>query len=190
MKTFKSLSVAVFSLAVLGAMSAGPVRASSLIGDVISGSYDFPCSSCTYGGFSYSVNPFTVGAGPESTLCVDGNPTLVDFSASSLVLTAPSVSYTGTAFNGPEFGVNSGNPFDPVSSVVTSGGQSVSAYVSAGTLFVNWEGQGFTSGDTVTINFAGAVPEPSTWAMLLLGFAGVGFMAYRRKQNGPQLRLA
>jgi hypothetical protein len=35
-----------------------------------------------------------------------------------------------------------------------------------------------------------AVPEPSTWAMLLLGFAGIGFMAYRRKQNGPQLRLA
>jgi PEP-CTERM motif len=29
----------------------------------------------------------------------------------------------------------------------------------------------------------GAVPEPSTWAMILLGFAGVGFMAYRRKQK-------
>ena len=28
-----------------------------------------------------------------------------------------------------------------------------------------------------------AVPEPSTWAMLLLGFAGVGFMAYRRKSK-------
>lgn len=26
-----------------------------------------------------------------------------------------------------------------------------------------------------------AVPEPSTWAMMILGFAGVGFMAYRRK---------
>jgi hypothetical protein len=25
-----------------------------------------------------------------------------------------------------------------------------------------------------------AVPEPSTWAMLILGFAGIGFMAYRR----------
>jgi len=35
-----------------------------------------------------------------------------------------------------------------------------------------------------------AVPEPSTWAMMILGFFGVGFMAYRRKQNGPQLRLA
>jgi PEP-CTERM motif len=33
-----------------------------------------------------------------------------------------------------------------------------------------------------------AVPEPSTWAMMILGFFGVGFMAYRRK-NGA-LRLA
>ncbi|MGY3346656.1 hypothetical protein ACVWXP_003827 [Bradyrhizobium sp. USDA 4463] len=26
-----------------------------------------------------------------------------------------------------------------------------------------------------------AVPEPSTWAMMILGFAGVGFFAYRRR---------
>ena len=35
-----------------------------------------------------------------------------------------------------------------------------------------------------------AVPEPSTWAMMILGFCGIGFMAYRRKQNEPALRLA
>jgi PEP-CTERM motif-containing protein len=35
-----------------------------------------------------------------------------------------------------------------------------------------------------------AVPEPSTWAMMLLGFAGIGFMAYRCKHNGRTLRLA
>ena len=29
----------------------------------------------------------------------------------------------------------------------------------------------------------GAVPEPSTWAMMILGFAGVGFVAYRRKSK-------
>jgi choice-of-anchor C domain-containing protein len=28
-----------------------------------------------------------------------------------------------------------------------------------------------------------AVPEPSTWAMMILGFFGVGFMAYRRKST-------
>jgi hypothetical protein len=27
------------------------------------------------------------------------------------------------------------------------------------------------------------VPEPATWAMMVLGFLGVGFMAYRRKSN-------
>ena len=28
----------------------------------------------------------------------------------------------------------------------------------------------------------GAVPEPSTWAMMILGFAGIGVMAYRRRR--------
>jgi hypothetical protein len=31
--------------------------------------------------------------------------------------------------------------------------------------------------------FGPAVPEPSTWAMMILGFAGIGFMAYRRKSK-------
>lgn len=34
--------------------------------------------------------------------------------------------------------------------------------------------------DTMTV--ASAVPEPSTWAMMVLGFGGLGFMAYRRRQ--------
>jgi hypothetical protein len=35
----------------------------------------------------------------------------------------------------------------------------------------------------------GAVPEPSTWAMMILGFAGVGLIAYRRKSK-PALMVA
>jgi len=35
----------------------------------------------------------------------------------------------------------------------------------------------------------GGVPEPSTWAMMLLGFAGLGYAAYRRKAKAA-LRLA
>jgi PEP-CTERM motif len=35
-----------------------------------------------------------------------------------------------------------------------------------------------------------AVPEPSTWAMMLLGFAGLGFMAYRRRNQITSLRVA
>jgi hypothetical protein len=32
-----------------------------------------------------------------------------------------------------------------------------------------------------------AVPEPSTWAMMILGFFGVGFMAYRRRNQSAAL---
>jgi hypothetical protein len=38
-------------------------------------------------------------------------------------------------------------------------------------------------------SISSAVPEPSTWAMMILGFFGVGFMAYRRKSQ-TSLRLA
>ncbi|MBR0993736.1 PEP-CTERM sorting domain-containing protein [Bradyrhizobium japonicum] len=34
-----------------------------------------------------------------------------------------------------------------------------------------------------------AVPEPATWAMMMLGFLGVGFVAYRRRA-GSSIRIA
>jgi len=39
-----------------------------------------------------------------------------------------------------------------------------------------------------SIRVAAAVPEPSTWAMMVLGFGGVGFIAYRRKLRQHQWR--
>lgn len=38
-------------------------------------------------------------------------------------------------------------------------------------------------GINVSVTLAGAVPESSTWALMMLGFAGVGFMAYRRRNQ-------
>ncbi len=43
---------------------------------------------------------------------------------------------------------------------------------------------------TVSFAIASAIPEPSTWAMMILGFCGLGFIAYRRKQNGSALSVA
>ncbi len=42
---------------------------------------------------------------------------------------------------------------------------------------------------TGDLTISAAVPEPSTWAMMILGFAGIGFMAYRRKSK-PALMAA
>lgn len=43
---------------------------------------------------------------------------------------------------------------------------------------------------TADFTAVAAVPEASTWAMMILGFAGVGFMAYRRNRNQASLRIA
>jgi hypothetical protein len=49
---------------------------------------------------------------------------------------------------------------------------------------VNECGGGTCYGDTTQFGFSvAAVPEPSTWAMMILGFMGVGFMAYRQKSK-------
>jgi hypothetical protein len=46
------------------------------------------------------------------------------------------------------------------------------------------------NGQFVEANFrVEAVPEPSTWAMMILGFVGLGFVAYRRKWT-PALSVA
>jgi PEP-CTERM motif len=47
-------------------------------------------------------------------------------------------------------------------------------------------GQG-SANNTINVN---TVPEPSTWAMMLLGFAGVGFLAYRQKRSRMAFRVA
>jgi hypothetical protein len=70
---------------------------------------------------------------------------------------------------------------------------------------LNWSlfsGTFIASSETTTLNFntlfgqnnggimldavaVQAVPEPGTWAMMLLGFAGIGFLAWRRSKSVP-----
>jgi hypothetical protein len=46
------------------------------------------------------------------------------------------------------------------------------------------------TGETFLSTTISTVPEPATWGMLILGFAGIGFMAYRRKSNKLAFRIA
>jgi hypothetical protein len=79
--------------------------------------------------------------------------------------------------------------------LVTDGNQSFSQYVqfqASGELittasFLN--NPAIDAFEAANFSVNPAVPEPSTWAMMILGFFGVGFMAYRRKGQGA-LRLA
>lgn len=109
-----------------------------------------------------------------------------------LVFTAPtSGTYSlNSTFTGDQVGIGVGvdvlkSGTSLFSSTLTAYGQSAPYNT---TLFLN-------AGDTVTFavtqgfgnqnagldaTLTAGVPEPSTWAMLILGFVGTGFMAYRR----------
>ena len=68
--------------------------------------------------------------------------------------------------------------------------------------FVGWEGldpngfsenplydvhNGSITGDLANIDLGvPPAPEPSTWAMMIIGFLGLGFMAYRRNNSAPR----
>jgi PEP-CTERM motif len=90
--------------------------------------------------------------------------------------------FSNTLFTGPL----TQNSFTPVTVSGTAGPQT-------GDLIIVLASGGYPS-DLNQINWdnvvLSAVPEPSTWAMMVLGFAGVGFMAYRRKNKTMAFRFA
>jgi hypothetical protein len=84
--------------------------------------------------------------------------------------------------NSSPLSTNGTNPFF----VTTSGGE----IVTSASLSITGGSLTHFEQDRLTVaTVAPPVPEASTWAMMILGFMGIGFMAYRRKSQGAQLRL-
>ena len=52
---------------------------------------------------------------------------------------------------------------------------------------ISGTGTGFHPFGIDNINFSGSVPEPATWAMMLLGFGGIGLTMRRRRAPLAQL---
>ena len=108
------------------------------------------------------------------------------FNGSAITGLAPGVFGANNLFylTGPFFVDGNGLGFR------TASGVAVNLFVTNGTSYrVNTQGAGLLTG-IVTANartVAAAVPEPSTWMLMLLGMAGVGF-AMRRKAN-PKLSV-
>jgi len=133
------------------------------------------------------------GTGPDTITFATGvlNP----------ILSIWSLGQTGDAtrfiFTTDNFAIQASGPNIPYGGVsLTRSPFTVTGVESAGSLQFNglvtsitWTNPDpeYWYGFTVGVS---AVPEPSTWAMMILGFMGVGFMAYRRKLSGPALRLA
>jgi hypothetical protein len=80
-----------------------------------------------------------------------------------LNINGTALGFTQLSGNGPD--LFTGNPGDPVFTLGS----------------FNLANPFFGQNDVLTVSAVAAVPEASTWAMMVLGFAGVGFMAWRRK---------
>jgi hypothetical protein len=131
------------------------------------------------------TGPLPLTLGTLSLAGGGGNPTFDDVFDLKVSFTAPagssdtfSADVTGSVHG------NGGNALisfaaDPSQSFVFDG-QTYTLAVKEVSL--NLDGN---SSDPLTgsLTISAAVPEPSTWAMMILGFLGVGFMAYRRKNQ-------
>lgn len=72
-----------------------------------------------------------------------------------------------------------------LSTLLFPGGLTETSFIAgleAGLAYVNIHDATFPAGE-IRGQLIASVPEPSTWAMMILGFAGVGFIVYRRKSK-------
>jgi hypothetical protein len=148
---------------------------------------------------SYSAGTDTLGsygAGNLSgTLTFDATTDTVTSATivASTVDTLNSVAGSGLAFGtGPDYLVNISDPNLGSPPLTLGLGIDDNAALLAGSSASIASFTGFTNGTgsfSGTLTISSAVPEPSTWAMIILGFAGLGFMAHRRKSK-PTLMVA
>jgi hypothetical protein len=104
------------------------------------------------------------GRNPRSS-----NPRLSNFQGGIYISFLPNYYYTGVP----------GTMGAPLGSSLTFDLTYVIPDYAAG-IRIGWDGPGIY---TPRSELVAGVPEPSTWAMMILGFAGVGFITYRRSRK-------
>ena len=162
--------------------AASPAHAASLIGNTVT------CSQVGSGSFTCFTNSAVVGGGQE--FAVGNTPTGFiglnfnggglrisnisgdDFTLSATVLTLSNIT---SAFTGANL----------LNSSIT-GFNNSNVSLQNGVLRLNFIGSTWASNSSanIALETAAAVPEPGTWAMMLLGFGAMGAaMRSRRKQK-------
>ena len=129
---------------------------------------------------SISWSDSNVGASPFSAV-IDFNNTLGGDYYASLTTASPNVFFNSLTIYALLGGVPTGSALMQYSGAPTHAITLLPASFGAGNYRLTFGGT--TSGgggEGGTLSFFQAVPEPSTWAMMLLGFAGIGFTMRRR----------
>ncbi len=181
----------ILAVAALGCFAMAPVSAgaaaSLTVGDHLTLVYQYPSV-----GADFQTTNFTyTGAGQivptqygESLLDIVSNNSIeFKFLAAAgcgfLCFEVPA------AWNGPLLIDNSNSNAFANWSVTQDTVGITSAVIQPGEVGVNWQGAN-AAGQVVF----SSVPEPSTWAMMLAGFAVMGYVGYRRRNSAVSVNLA
>jgi hypothetical protein len=189
MRIHQALSLAF----ALGSLATTPARA-DLVGATVTVTGLFECASAGPTG----VSGCTVFGGPEThtvasggtdftTLAFDG---FVTVTGDQLIWNATStVTYGGPQFNGFEFDISGAPAITSISvDPATNLGPATNNYPSGGLLvdgnevLMDLNGLSAIAGQKTVFDVkfsGGVVPEPATWLLVMLGFAGLG-LAWRR----------
>ena len=129
------------------------------------------------------------------TITAPGNQAF-GLQGASASLMQPSNTYNNPFLNTGNGAFPTSNGTDPTWSTVAGVTLDGSQLGTWSVLSVGIADGGFNGGgssiahiDAITLPSVAAVPEPSTWAMMMLGFAGLGLLSYRRTRRSGDLSL-
>jgi hypothetical protein len=125
-----------------------------------------------------AMSPLLTNASLANTITLNvysATGTLLEQHTASAGLTINQVA-AGLGGSGIVFGLDSAEQTQLNNTIAANAGNEV---FTVGATFANAQG----GPETITVAHISAVPEPSTWAMMILGFVGIGFMSYRRRSR-------
>jgi hypothetical protein len=161
---------------VMATTDAGLARAAPTITLASSGGGVYEYDIDAPAGAFFSLDQTITLSGLSGVTGASVSDSLTDFSVSSINSTSVTFEQTGAA-NGVAFGSGNWGTLVVDSPVLTTGTVDYSMMVVGAPNGIS----GMVEGPV-----GAAVPEPATWAMALLGFAGLSFAARRRaKSKGP-----
>jgi choice-of-anchor C domain-containing protein len=148
------------------------------------------------GSRSLDLNGLSPGSISQTFDVVNGQAYRVTFDLAGNPAGGPDLKTLGssanlTLFSPPPFDVSNTSLSDMGWKVYSfdftaTGNTETLTFASTTTAFSGNDAYPFAFGPALDNVSVTPIPEPSTWAMMILGFLGVGFLAYRRKNIAPR----
>jgi len=123
-----------------------------------------------------------LAAAPVGVPIFTPDDTIVSLIGDDLVSTGRYITFAYGADDGGVFSFE--NTFGLPGSHFWCNGTAGQGTCAQGMTVVGADPQNQSFGSVASTTILGAVPEPATWTMMLIGFAGLGFTGYRQARKG------